>query len=201
MALRWELIFTTRCGAPISREIYNHVVHSRGHLLLKMQSNQTSSFLLTTCGEGSVRRFLRHGKRATLMVDSIFAFRSGIVQGHKGVLGFTITWLLAFGDDYQKLAQQASTWWYDGFWWAPLTSPKTAIMEYNVTKVHDLELAGRWFKVCQIPEKAGISIDAQGLILQDNLTMRNPSKLGVLRSLTPEKKRNPKNTLDQCLTL
>ena len=80
-------------------------------------------------------------------------------------------------------------------------APKTATMEENVTKIHDLVLADRRLKVREIAETVGISKDRVGHILPEILGMRKLSARWVPRLLTPDNKRNRETTSQQCLTL
>lgn len=80
-------------------------------------------------------------------------------------------------------------------------APKTATTENNVTKIHDLVLADRRLKVCEIAETVAISKDRVGHILHENLGMRKLSARWVPRLLTADNKRIRVTTSEQCLTL
>ena len=79
-------------------------------------------------------------------------------------------------------------------------APKMAATEDNVTKIHDLVLADRRLKVCEIAETVGISKDHMGHILHEILGMRKLSAQWVPLLFTPDK-RNCETTSEQCLTL
>ena len=59
-----------------------------------------------------------------------------------------------------------------------------------MNKIHDLVLADRRLKVCEIADTVGILKDYVGHILHEILGMRKPSARWVPRFLTPDNKRN-----------
>jgi len=70
-----------------------------------------------------------------------------------------------------------------------------------MTQIHDLVLADRRLKICEIAETVGMSKDCVGHILHDILGMRKLSAQWVPRLLNPDNKRNRETTSEQCLTL
>ena len=76
-----------------------------------------------------------------------------------------------------------------------------ATTEENVKKIHDLILADHQLKVHKIAETVDISKDRIGHILHENLGMKELLAQCVPHLLTPDIKRNPKTTLEQCLML
>jgi len=62
-------------GVTIAREMYYRVVHSRRRLLSKFQPNRIRSFVLTACGMGRVRGFLKNGERAISVDDLTLVLR------------------------------------------------------------------------------------------------------------------------------
>jgi len=79
-------------------------------------------------------------------------------------------------------------------------APKTATTEDNVTKIHDLVLADRRLKMCEIAETVGMSKDRVGHILHVILGMRKLSARWKPRLLTPNNRPNRETTSEQCLS-
>jgi len=75
--------------------------------------------------------------------------------------------------------------------------PGAPTTEDNVTKIHDLVLAGRRLKIRAIAETVGMSKDRVGHILDEILGMRKLSARWVPRLLTPDNKRNRETTSAQ----
>ncbi|XP_067130023.1 protein GVQW3-like [Centruroides vittatus] len=77
--------------------------------------------------------------------------------------------------------------------------PSTAVTEENIDKVHDLVLADRRLKTCEIAETTGISVDRVHHILTENLGMTKVSVRRVPRLLTAEQKRVRTLMSKECL--
>lgn len=78
-------------------------------------------------------------------------------------------------------------------------APKTAVTPEVIDKVHDMVLADRRVKVCELAEAMGISIERTYFILHNELDMKKLCARWVPRLLTPEQKRNRMRTSADCL--
>lgn len=83
---------------------------------------------------------------------------------------------------------------------APKT-PKTAVTDETIGKVHDLVLADRQLKAREIAETTGISKERVGHILYEILGMRKVLTQWVPRLLTIEYKHNRETVSETCLAL